>query len=367
MRGILRTRRWRISDKSEIVFFELIFLKRNFLTRRIFMFLKNIFATILFAIVCAIKVLNNQKGSIALDILCPPAAVRENEPSPFIEAGKLSTGNIKNVIRIKQFPFDATDGAKETLDVYTRTTPVGDATLAVLPIGSICEMFTFSSAGVVSQYDKWTKKWTGAYGWVKAIEGADSLSATTLTAAGELARIWGQSSATSGIFRGLSVRTLFTGAGTATGDALRAYNLTNVSIANMHGAHITAQLGSEDAASVGTVTGEASGVRATIGIGLTNTAPAGGTIASLRCDSYFLSTAAGAASSFIYFTDVNTSYGVDAFFRCGPITNRGTAHTETTKAYIYESGHITVSNCDAVFKMVTQDGAFWIPGYTTLA
>jgi hypothetical protein len=183
-----------------------------------------------------------------------------------------------------------------------------------------------------------------------------------VTAAAEVARIWGTTSATSGIFRGLSVRTFFTGAGTATGEALRVYNQTDVSIANMHGMHCTAQLGSETAASVGTVTGEASGVRATIGIGLTNTAPAGGTIASLRCDSYFLSTAAGAASSFIYCVDVGGSYGVDAIIRMGAIVGRTTSKTTMTAPYAYVSGKMTMGSASIALKIVTPDGSFYIPG-----
>jgi hypothetical protein len=185
-----------------------------------------------------------------------------------------------------------------------------------------------------------------------------------VSAAAELVRIWGTTSATSGIFRGLSVRTFFTAEGTATGDALRVYNQTDVSIANMHGIHSTAQLGSESVASVGTVTGQAAGVRATIGIGLTNTAPAGGTIASLRCDSYFLSTAANSASSFIYMVDVGT-YGVDCILRLGALVNRSTS--KNTGAYQYIAGHQTVGNCDGSFKVITPDGTFYIPLYASFS
>jgi hypothetical protein len=186
-----------------------------------------------------------------------------------------------------------------------------------------------------------------------------------VTAAAELARIWGTTTATSGIFRGLSVRTFFTGAGTAEGDALRVYNQTDVSIANMHGMHCTAQLGSESVASVGTVTGQAAGVRATIGIGLTNTAPAGGTIASLRCDSYFLSTAASSASSFIYMCDVGGSYGVDCVLRLGTLVNRSTS--KNTGSYQYIASHQTVGNCDGSLKVVTPDATLYIPLYASFS
>jgi hypothetical protein len=182
----------------------------------------------------------------------------------------------------------------------------------------------------------------------------------TATAANEIARIWGSTTATSGIFRGLSVRTFFTAAGTATGDALRVYNQTDVSIGNMHGIHSTAQLGSETVASVGTVTGQAAGVRATIGIGLTNTAPAGGTLASLRLDSYFLSTAGSAATSYIYACDVDTTYGVDAFIRLGAMVNRST-NKAAPLAYTYVSGHMTLGNCDGALRVVTPDATLYIP------
>lgn len=201
---------------------------------------------------------------------------------------------------------------------------------------------------------------TAGYVDVEILKGACKLIVyKAVTAAAELGRIWGTTSATSGIFRGLSIRTFFTAAGTATGDALRVYNQTDVSIANMHGAHITAQLGAEGTASVGTVTGQAAGVRATIGIGITNTA-VGGTIAALRCDSYFLTSASGSASSFIYLTDVNTSYGVDAIIRMGPITDRST-DAGTLGAYTYDSGGITAAATAATgaLRVVTQDATLY--------
>jgi hypothetical protein len=182
----------------------------------------------------------------------------------------------------------------------------------------------------------------------------------SLTAAEEVSRIWVTTSATSGTLRNLSIRSFFTGAGTATGEALRVYTQTDVSVSNIHGIHSTAQLGAEGAASVGAVTGQAAGVRATIGIGLTNTAGTG-TIAALRCDSYFLSTAANAASSFIYLMDVGTSYGVDAIIRLGAIVGRSTSKSTLTAPYAYVSGGITIGSATAVLKVVTPDGSFYIP------
>jgi hypothetical protein len=189
----------------------------------------------------------------------------------------------------------------------------------------------------------------------------------SVTAAVEAGRIWISTEATSGILRGLSTRIFFTAAGSATGDAGRFYACTDVSIANMHGIHSTAQLGAEDAASVGTVTGQAAGVRATIGIGLTNTAPAGGTLAAIRADSHFLSSAAGAVSSFLYFTDVNTSYGVDAILRCGAIVDRSTdagSGGSGLKAYTYDAMTLAnITSAQIAFRVVTQDGTFYMLGW----
>jgi hypothetical protein len=103
------------------------------------------------------------------------------------------------------------------------------------------------------------------------------------------------------------------------------------------------------------------GVRATIGIGLTNTAANHGTIASIRLDSYFQSTAATAASAFIYACDVST-YGVDAILRLGTIVNRTTSKTTMTAAYAYVSGKMTIGSASIALKVVTPDGAFYVPG-----
>jgi hypothetical protein len=237
-----------------------------------------------------------------------------------------------------------------TTDVTTTAPSVVSGTTA-FPIGRAVEAGTATAGYVTLELFKVT---------------CNLVLYKAVSAAAEIARFWGTTSATSGIFRGLSVRTFFTGAGTATGDALRVYNQTDVSIANMHGIHSTAQLGAEATASVGTVTGQAAGVRATIGIGLTNTAPAGGTIAALRCDSYFLSTAASAASSFIYLVDVGGSYGVDAIIRMGTIKNRSTTAASPT-AYTYVSGHMTVGNCDGALRVVTQDATLYIPLYASFS
>jgi hypothetical protein len=206
----------------------------------------------------------------------------------------------------------------------------------------------------------------GANGWTRLIGGGATLAGLAMTTASEIARIWGTNSATSGTIRGLSVRTAMTGTGTEDGESLRAYTLISGTItgSGVHGAHITAQIGAEDAASTANCTGEVAGVRATIGIGLTNTAPVGGTIAAIRLDSYFQSTAASAASSFIYACDVST-YGVDAILRLGTLVNRST-NKAAPLAYTYVAGAFTIGPLLAAFKVVTPDGTFYIPAMATL-
>lgn len=265
-----------------------------------------------------------------------------------------------NIIQSDTLAFGS--GSRGERVVFYGETDPGTDYDSYAQIGDEYIQVTYTS-GSPSAIAKWVKE--SAVGWSKVILGGSNLTSVILSAAGELGRIWGATNATSGIFRGLSVRTRFNVAGTATGDALRVYNVTDVSIANMHGIHSTAQLGDEAVASVGTVTGQAAGVRATIGIGLTNTAPAGGTLAALRVDSYFLSSAAGAATSLIYGCDVGGSYGVDCFLRLGALVNRSTS--KNTGSYQYIAGHQTPGNCDASLKVVTPDGTFYIPLYASFS
>jgi hypothetical protein len=239
-------------------------------------------------------------------------------------------------------------------------------------IGDKCTVLLVDSRiSVSAPYD--VEEWEYfRYGWMKVSAGGGSdLTSETYATAFDMQRIWGTCSATSGTFRGLSVRTQLTGTGTEDGESLRAYTLITGTItgSGVHGAHITAQIGSETVASTANCTGEVSGVRATIGIGLTNTAPVGGTISALRLDSYFLSTGNGASSSFIYACDVGGTYGVkSAFMQLGTMTNRQTsAATAANGPYSYVTAHITPSNCDGVLKVITPDGTFYIPLYTTLA
>ena len=240
-----------------------------------------------------------------------------------------------------------------------------DPTAANFPTASIGDtvdtLLIDSSVSASAPYD--AGKWIyGVNGWRKFLTGGNSLTASLSTAAETANYIWNTNSATSGTVRQLSVRQQLTGTGTEDGEAIRSYNLITGTItgSSVHGTHSTLQLGSETVASTGACTGSAAGVRATIGIGLTNTAANLGTIAALRVDSYFQSTAATAASSYIYACDVST-YGVDAILRLGTVVSKTTSKTTMTAAYAYVSGGMTVGAATAALKVVTPDGAFYIP------
>jgi hypothetical protein len=229
-------------------------------------------------------------------------------------------------------------------------------------IGDTCDVLTIDSSSSTTAPTDAGKWLYTAQGWQKFLTVNNSLTSRIATTAATMATIWGKNSATTGTIRALSVRSEMSGTGTEDGESLRAYTLIDGTItgSGVHGAHITAQIGSETVASTASCTGEVAGVRATIGIGLTDTGPAGGTIASLRLDSYFQSTAASAASSYIYACDVST-YGVDAFLRLGTMVSKTTSKTAMTAAYAYVSGGMTVGAATAALKVVTPDGAFYIP------
>lgn len=282
--------------------------------------------------------------------------VRLISGNSLVNAGIIRSG-FENVISADTYAFIGSGNRSKRLEIVGEEAPSTNYD-AVAQAGDEYLQLTYSS-GVPATATKYMRTATG---WSKALYGGDSVAAVVVSAAAELGRMWGSTTATSGIFRGLSVRTQFNTAGTASGDAGRFYNITNVSVSNLHGIHSTAQMGAEDAASVGTVTGQAAGVRATIGIGLTNTAPAGGTLAALRADSYFLSSAAGAQSSFIYLCDVGGSYGVDAIIRCGTIVDRST-NGSALKAYTYDVMTIAVNTPVVAFRVVTTDGTFYLMGW----
>ena len=268
-------------------------------------------------------------------------------------ASRVVRDGFTNVIQSDTYKF-ASGNRGENVVFYGETAP-GANYDSYVKVGDKYVMLTFSS-GVITAVTEYIYS---EFGWVKAIMGGDSLSTnTTSTANKELARIWGSSSATSGIFRGLSVRTELKGNSTGTGDAIRAYNLATLAVPNMHGIHATAQVGDETTGITGSISGQAAGVRATIGCG-PSMVTVGGTLASLRCDSYFQTAVTSAATSYIYAGDVGT-YGVDSFLRIGTVVQRSTDKTNPG-AYTYVSGHMTHGNIDGALKVVTPDGTFYIP------
>lgn len=293
------------------------------------------------------------------DKLVDPATVNFNAGAALVLEGLVGTTKFKNIVGTIEMPFnDSICARKKIVIVYSRTSPVGDVDYASLPMGSMCLEYGITSTAV-SSVVHWLKNSTG---WVKALVGGSTLASCTATVAGEFGRMWGTNSATTGTIRGLSVRTAMTGTGTQDGESLGAYTLISGTItgSGVHGAHITAQCGAEDAASTGACTGEVSGVRATIGIGLTNTAANLGTLAAIKADTYFQSSAAAGNSAFIRMADIST-YGVDAILRLGTIVSRTTSKTTMTAAYAYVSGGMTVGLATAALKVVTPDGAFYIP------
>lgn len=105
--------------------------------------------------------------AMADDIKCPPAGFFGSGSSALVARGKLSTAAIKNFIGTLTFPFSDTISGDKTIDVvYVRTTPSGDATLAVLPIGSMAVQLEITSTAV-SGFGIWFKTAAGATGWTK--------------------------------------------------------------------------------------------------------------------------------------------------------------------------------------------------------
>lgn len=99
--------------------------------------------------------------SAAEDKLTPPAGELDSQ-AVLIAVGKGATESIKNLCCVNRFPFnDATSGAKETWELFSRTSPVGDYVDA--PIGSEIQQLVVV-AGAVTDANKYIKK---ASGWEK--------------------------------------------------------------------------------------------------------------------------------------------------------------------------------------------------------
>jgi hypothetical protein len=233
-----------------------------------------------------------------------------------------------------------------------------------MPVGSEFLLLTVSGAADVTAAETYLKVASGAYGWAKYAVGS-----TTLSSAGNfdattnaMMSVWGASSSTTATRRAISARLSLTGTGTEDGEAGRFYTLVTgvVTGSGIHGIHATAQVGDE---TTGTTTsscsGEMAGIRATIGTGPTMTIAAG-TYSSLRLDTYLQTSLASLNCQFINMSDVGT-YGVTEIIRLGTIVSKTTSKTTITAAYAYVSGGMTIGAATAALRVVTPDGAFYIP------
>jgi hypothetical protein len=87
---------------------------------------------------------------------------------------------------------------------------------------------------------------------------------------------------------------------------------------------------------------------------------AAGTYSSLRLDTYLQTSLASLNCQFINMSDVGT-YGVTEIIRLGTIVSKTTSKTTITAAYAYVSGGMTIGAATAALRVVTPDGAFYIP------
>jgi hypothetical protein len=86
-----------------------------------------------------------------------------------VQEGQVGTTKFKNIAKVVEYPFnDSICGPKKTVKIFTRTTPVGDADYAGLPIGSECVGFVITSTAV-SGVSCYRKTASGASGWNKVV------------------------------------------------------------------------------------------------------------------------------------------------------------------------------------------------------
>lgn len=94
-----------------------------------------------------------------------PATVNFNAGAALVQEGLIGTTKFKNVIGTMEIPFnDSVCARKKVVIIHSRTTPVGDADYASLPIGSICYQLEISSTAV-ADVAVWHKTASGANGW----------------------------------------------------------------------------------------------------------------------------------------------------------------------------------------------------------
>jgi hypothetical protein len=113
------------------------------------------------------------------DKKCDPATVNTNMGGAAVLEGLVGTTKFKNIVSTVEYPFnDSISGAKKAVDIYTRTTPVGDADWANLPIGSTCTVLSVTT-GAVTAAEKYVKSATGAAGWNRIIVANDAVAPLT--------------------------------------------------------------------------------------------------------------------------------------------------------------------------------------------
>lgn len=94
-----------------------------------------------------------------------PATRIDNSGATNVLAGLVGTTKFKNVEGETYYPFnDSICGEKKVVRIFTRTSPVGDADYADLPVGSECVCFTVAALAVTT-VTLYVKKGTGANDW----------------------------------------------------------------------------------------------------------------------------------------------------------------------------------------------------------
>lgn len=243
----------------------------------------------------------------AQDKVCNPARVDFSGSSYMVQEGLVgSATKFKNVFGIISFPYnDATSPEKRIVMAYGRTTPVGDADYAGLPIGSLFVLQDITSTAVTDT-NFLVKDGSGASNWATLLK-APSTTDVVRTAAKSELNIRGTNSGT-GDYRAVYGRIELTHASAGSGDALRGYALAKGGVVALRGAHLTAEI-----AAGGSVTGIAAGAtcQLTVVSGLTLSA---GTATCLDLKSDLSSAVTGMTStSFIRVSDATSTKLVSLF------------------------------------------------------
>lgn len=145
-----------------------------------------------YLLVALLGCFRNSFYAVADDQACPPAWRYGREDGSLIHEGNLSTGAMKNMVAVIDYPFnDAICGRKKTVQAYGRTTPVGDAIYGALPIGSEFTLLTIAATEVTAA-SKWLKVATGSTSaaWQKIVTSATATS-HIIIAAGTVATVGG--------------------------------------------------------------------------------------------------------------------------------------------------------------------------------